>query len=78
MGPVGREFSRVGPLTFIVRVSPADTGRLTGIVERVRTGERQRFRGPANLGQIVQRLAQGEQRRRRRVEWGARESEPGP
>jgi hypothetical protein len=36
-------------LTFIVRVSRGDGGRLAGIVERVRTGEKHRFRGVGGM-----------------------------
>ena len=32
-----------GAMTFIVRLSKDDRGRITGIVERVATGEKERF-----------------------------------
>ena len=40
-------------LTFIVRVTPADADQLTGTVERVRTGEKQRFIGLEGLGALI-------------------------
>jgi hypothetical protein len=48
------------PVTFVVRVAPDDTGRLTGIVERVRTGEKHRFEGEAAIGQIIARIVASE------------------
>jgi hypothetical protein len=47
--------------TFIVRVFRDDTGRLAGIVERVRTGERARFRTAGGIGRVVTRMVQGAQ-----------------
>lgn len=44
------------PLTFVVRVS-GDPDALRGTVERVRTGEKQRFQGAEELGVIVARMA---------------------
>jgi hypothetical protein len=32
-------------MTFIVRVSRDEAGRLAGVVERVRTGQKERFQG---------------------------------
>jgi hypothetical protein len=46
--------------TFIVRVFRDDTGRLAGIVERVRTGERARFRTAGGIGRLVERMVQGD------------------
>jgi hypothetical protein len=46
--------------TFIVRVFRDDTGRLAGIVERVRTGERARFRTAGAIGRLVTRMVQGD------------------
>jgi hypothetical protein len=42
-----------GPLTFIVRLSPGAGEELHGVVERVRTGEKQRFEGLERLGAIL-------------------------
>jgi hypothetical protein len=44
-------------MTFIVRLGPARGGRLTGVVERVRTGEKHRFDGLDHLGAILGRAA---------------------
>ena len=43
--------------TFIVRATRAGDGRLTGTVERVRTGERQRFEGNEAIGVLIDRMA---------------------
>ena len=43
--------------TFIVRATRADDGRLTGTIERVRTGERQRFEGNEAIGMLIDRMA---------------------
>ena len=43
--------------TFIVRLEVGIDGRAEGIVERVRTGEKQRFRGYGMLAEVVQRMA---------------------
>jgi len=40
-------------MTFIVRVSQDEAGRLTGIVERVRTGEKERVQGVEDIGQVI-------------------------
>jgi hypothetical protein len=42
-------------MAFIVRLSPARDGRLTGVVERVRTGEKHRFDGLDGLGAVLAR-----------------------
>ena len=43
--------------TFIVRVTSADAGEVAGTVERVRTGERHRFRGADALTSLIAQLA---------------------
>ena len=45
-------------VTFIVRIS-IEAGRVSGIVERVRTGEKERFRGVDDLGRIITRMITG-------------------
>lgn len=45
-------------MTFIIRVS-VEAGRVTGIVERVRTGEKERFGGVDDLGRIITRMITG-------------------
>jgi hypothetical protein len=57
--------------TFIVRVFREDTRRLAGIVERVRTGEKARFKTAGGIGRVVTRMVQGDvppATRRRRPE----------
>jgi hypothetical protein len=48
------------PVTFVVRVAPDEAGRLTGVVERVRTGEKHRFEGEAAIGRIIARIVASE------------------
>ena len=47
--------------TIIVRVRRDDAGRLSGVVERVRTGEKARFHGLETLGRAVATLLEGAQ-----------------
>jgi hypothetical protein len=49
-------------LTFVVRVDAGPAGRLTGTVERVRTGARHPFDGPGALAHIIQRVVEAERR----------------
>ena len=44
--------------TFIVRLTLSDGGGLSGVVERVRTGEKQRFDGVAALAELIARMAE--------------------
>jgi hypothetical protein len=44
------------PVSFVVRAAADSAGRLIGIVERVRTGEKHRFEGEEALGRIIARL----------------------
>jgi hypothetical protein len=43
-------------VTFIVRASRDAGGRLHGIVERVKTGEKERFDGAEALARIIERM----------------------
>lgn len=43
-------------MTFIVRIARAEDAGLTGIVERVRTGEKHRFHGLEELAPLLARL----------------------
>jgi len=61
-----------GSLTFIVRISPSRDGRLTGVVERVRTGEKHRFEGLDGLGAVLARAVATA------ADSGATGSTPGP
>lgn len=59
-------------VTFIVRIAREPGGRLRGTVERVRTGEKERFGGAEAIGEIIERMLgrdeNGRRRRRRRGE----------
>jgi hypothetical protein len=46
--------------TFIVRVFRDDTGRLAGIIERVRISGRAWFRTAGGIGRLVTRMVQGD------------------
>jgi len=43
-------------ISFIVRVVPRDRGPLTGVVERIGTGEKHRFESAAEMGRIIERI----------------------
>ena len=47
-------------LTFIVRLTLGDDGELSGVVERVRSREKQRFRGLAALAEVIAEMAERE------------------
>lgn len=53
MAPVGEY------VTFVVRLSRADSGRLDGLVERVRTGEKARFHDLEALGPLIAGMLAG-------------------
>jgi hypothetical protein len=40
-------------ITFIVRVRPGEPGQVSGIVERVRTGEKHRFHRAEAIGPLI-------------------------
>jgi hypothetical protein len=44
-------------MTFIVRLSVAEDGALTGVVERPKTGEKERFKGSEALGVTIAQMA---------------------
>jgi hypothetical protein len=47
-------------MSFVVRLDPVgrgETDRLSGVVERVRTGEKHRFEGAQALGRLIAQLA---------------------
>src|SRR5262249_27460058 len=50
--------------SFIVRVSRDCTGRLSGIVQRVQTGEKHRFAGRARLEHLIARMLAAEDEER--------------
>jgi hypothetical protein len=43
-------------MTFVVRLSRDAAGQVTGIVERVRTGEKERFEGVAAIATLIARM----------------------
>jgi hypothetical protein len=43
-------------ITFIVRAARDARGRLHGIVERVKTGEKERFTGADGLGGVIEKM----------------------
>lgn len=47
-------------MTFVVRVWLEQPERLTGVVERVRTGEKHRFDGADDMRQIIERIVRAE------------------
>jgi hypothetical protein len=48
------------PLTFVVRLTLGDGGALSGVVERVRNGEKQRFDGVQALAEVIAAMAERE------------------
>lgn len=53
-------------VTFIVRIARDPAGCLRGTVERVRTGEKQRFTGADGIGGIIERMLRLDENHRRR------------
>jgi hypothetical protein len=49
-------------VTFVVRVSRDEAGRVRGVVERVRTGHKERFDGLDDIAAIIRRLLEGDGR----------------
>lgn len=45
-----------GQMTFIVRLSRDRHGRILGIVERVKTGRKERCAGLAGIGDVIGRM----------------------
>ncbi|HEV8439738.1 MAG TPA: hypothetical protein VGT40_16740 [Methylomirabilota bacterium] len=43
-------------ITLVVRVSRDDAGALRGVVERVKTGEKERFVGTETLRDLIERM----------------------
>jgi hypothetical protein len=44
------------PVAFVVRVVRDEAGRLAGVVERIRTGEKERFQDAAAIGPLITRM----------------------
>ena len=49
-------------VTFVVRAARGPDGRLTGIVERVRNGEKHRFQDQGAIGLLIERMVDQEAR----------------
>jgi hypothetical protein len=49
-------------VSFIVRITVIDAGRMTGTVERVSSGERHRFQGADALARIIAHAVDAERR----------------
>jgi hypothetical protein len=46
--------------TFVVRIDQHDGGNVTGVIERVRTGEKEPFRGLESIGGLIARMLEAE------------------
>jgi hypothetical protein len=53
-------------VTFIVRASRDERGQLRGIVERARTGAKERFSGAPGVGGLIDRMLDGDPMTRKR------------
>lgn len=51
-------------VTFVVRATRDANGRLAGVIERVRTGEKRRFEDPDAIGRLIERMVDDEDERR--------------
>ena len=53
-----------GPITFIVRISIDEEGDVTAVVERVRTGQKERVHRVDDIGRVIAMMiaARGEAR----------------
>jgi hypothetical protein len=52
------EESSAPVVIFMVRITRDGAGRLRGTVERVRTGEKERFTGADGIGGVIERMLQ--------------------
>ena len=50
-------------VTFVVRAARGPDGRLAGVIERVRTGEKHRFDEPGAVGRLIEQMVDDEERR---------------
>ena len=58
-------------MTFIIRITRGAARRVSGTVERVRTGEKERFTDAAGVGLVIERMLENDhqtKRRRRRTQ----------
>ena len=54
----GRTSSTV--VTFIIRITRNEARRVSGTVERVRTGEKERFTDTAGVGAVIERMLESD------------------
>lgn len=47
-------------MTFIVRLYVDEAGRIAGVVERVKTGEKERVHGTEAISQVIARMVSEE------------------
>ena len=52
-------------VVFIVRLARGSTGRVTGVVERVRTGEKERVAAVEEIGPVLAAMLEREEMARR-------------
>lgn len=52
----GEENAVMAPAAFVVRAWRDAAGRVTGVVERVATGEKARFQGAKAMAEIIERM----------------------
>jgi hypothetical protein len=60
----GRTSSTV--VTFIIRITRDSARRVSGTVERVRTGEKEQFTDTAGVGLVIERMLESDHRTKRR------------
>ena len=60
--PPGEMETTQASITFVVRVRPGERGRVSGIVERVKTGEKHRFHGAEAVGLLIAEMVLHETR----------------
>ena len=53
-------------VTFIIRITRGAARRVSGTVERVRTGEKERFTDTAGVGLLIERMLESDHQTRRR------------
>jgi len=61
-----RELPVDARISFIVRVARGTRARLTGVVERIDTGEKHRFASATEVSRIIERIVAAERDERRR------------
>lgn len=57
------EEAMVTSVTFVVRAARDPDGRLAGVIERVRTGEKCRFEDPDAIGRLIERMVDDDSHR---------------